>query len=1448
MSLNDSEAEFTTDNARNVQRRIRQRSRSGNPRPLIRMRGFNEVNNLILDATARSEAGLRRVAPPLRSIFNNIRNRYGNGYVEPSLQRIRVQYPTVGMMMEHNYLRGFANEIVITPPTDYNNVDIVHFMVDFQPVVESIIQMYMIGDFAMRVMLVLDVKIEIKPDVVDRGGEIENRWISSKAARLNDPYNHRFVLQDLWNQLINAINEKLGGGSAERIVSFDNLMIKFGYYSPTSAAAGSWIAVSKALNASGSVWNPKNSDNKCFLWCLLMHYHYEVLKLPKFNDPTDIDQYRKYVVDPNLTFNIASELTPLITTEDFKFNISTGVDRFQALNPNYAINVFSYDLNEKHHKAKGRLRVYPGIDRPYVVNLCLVSDEKQQHLLYIHNFNRFMTTGKHHTDHWCLPCMRAFTSASKLEMHRKYCNIKESEPTLVTFPKKSKSKVKFKHHSHLIETPYYITADIESINKRVRYNLETCKDEIVPDDDTDLQVDNTALPGEKTVFQYQQRAYSIGFYLVNTKDYTKNGPLQIIYAKTEEELNTIGTQFFTALLNLYKTLDLPRFHKYKKNNQEDIDCNPELENCCSECDSEQTNFIHSGWKLPIFVHNLSGYDGHFFVQWLTNEQSIAPLYNISSKKGRNGKYDEIYIIPNNQENYKTIVVGNFRFVDSLAFFKDSLDGLVNVLMGRSKDDNKKMHELNKIYVVHQSDALRKQIDELRNKINKQEQIGKEKFKFTQQEFFNIGKNVYYTNRNEAFDHCLQKGEFPYEYLKRVDQFKETQLPPASAYANKLRRSEGLTYEEYAKEQDKWKLFNMKTFQDMHDLYLSLDVVLLADVLENYRVNMRNMFKIDYTWYISLPSYGLDALLNYGFINRQGNRERIVLDVFHDNADQTNMFNIVHENIRGGISVISHRYSKAINKYIEHNILVEDPNESIAYNMYYDCNQLYGTGMSGLLPYNNFKAIDVTINLEYSTPEFIQSLDDEGENGYFYLVDLDYPAELHDLHSDYPLCPVRKTVKKSEFSSRTNKVMNEHQLNYTATPKLCGTLEPKRMYLTLYCNLKFALQKGMKLVKVHAVIKFRQERWMKDFIDRCVQLRNDSQSQFEKDLAKLVANSVYGKMLEDQLGRVVVKLIKDQENNVPFQTCLASPYFSKFFTIANNPDLVGVCMKTKECEVNKPISVGFAILEISKLIMQKFWYDCIKPRYGDKVKLLMTDTDSFEMRIETNDFYRDLLEPDNPIAKVMDYSNYGGIPYGYTLIRTKHLEHFNNFYECLASQNWLEAFDYDEDYQIISFDKANKVAIDEFISTCRMIPYIYDNPNIHPFIIPPHILLHGLYPENNKKVGCFKDESAGQIIKEFYGLKPKMYSNMFQYDYNKKIAKGVPRRNLELDVTHNDYAEALKNNRLKFIDYTKLGSQNHAMHVIEVVNRLGLSGFDTKRYILEDNIHTLPFGHKDIPLN
>ena len=78
------------------------------------------------------------------------------------------------------------------------------------------------------------------------------------------------------------------------------------------------------------------------------------------------------------------------------------------------------------------------------------------------------------------------------------------------------------------------------------------------------------------------------------------------------------------------------------------------------------------------------------------------------------------------------------------------------------------------------------------------------------------------------------------------------------------------------------------------------------------------------------------------------------------------------------------------------------------------------------------------------------------------------------------------------------------------------------------------------------------------------------------------------------------------------------------------------MKKTEVKMNKPIYLGQAILDISKTLMYEFWYDYIKPKYGDKARLCYTDTDSFIMHIKTDDFYKDI---NNDVDKWFDTSNY-----------------------------------------------------------------------------------------------------------------------------------------------------------------------------------------------------------------
>ena len=124
-----------------------------------------------------------------------------------------------------------------------------------------------------------------------------------------------------------------------------------------------------------------------------------------------------------------------------------------------------------------------------------------------------------------------------------------------------------------------------------------------------------------------------------------------------------------------------------------------------------------------------------------------------------------------------------------------------------------------------------------------------------------------------------------------------------------------------------------------------------------------------------------------------------------------MYLKVEDSIRGGISMITHKYAKANNKYMV------DYNKSKPSNyiIYLDANNLYGWSMSQPLPYGNYQ-YDTEIN-KY-TPEYIMNMADRSSDGAFLVVDLEYPKELHDYHNDYPLAPQRKKVTKEMLSNKT----------------------------------------------------------------------------------------------------------------------------------------------------------------------------------------------------------------------------------------------------------------------------------------------------------------------------------------------------------------------------------------------------------------------------------------------
>ncbi|GBC41398.2 uncharacterized protein LOC110455379 [Rhizophagus irregularis DAOM 181602=DAOM 197198] len=293
--------------------------------------------------------------------------------------------------------------------------------------------------------------------------------------------------------------------------------------------------------------------------------------------------------------------------------------------------------------------------------------------------------------------------------------------------------------------------------------------------------------------------------------------------------------------------------------------------------------------------------------------------------------DDIDPIPYNMEKYMAFKLGSLRFIDSLQFMKSSLDKLAS-------------------------------------------NLGAEKCRAQE------CSNPQHLWRIDA-------GVYLYEYMDDWKKFEKTSLPPKGAFYSKLNETH-ISDKEYEYAQYIWEKAGCKTMQDYHDIYLKTDVLLLADIFQNFREMALKKYGLDPLWYYSTPGFAWDALFLI-----TGQRLDLITD--------QDMYMMVEQGLRGGISMVSKRYARANNPGMgEGKWTADKPKSSI---LYLDANNLYGWAMLQYLPTGNFHWIKEENELSNIQRQIESNeIPDDSSEGYILKVKLEYPQALHSQHTDYPL--------------------------------------------------------------------------------------------------------------------------------------------------------------------------------------------------------------------------------------------------------------------------------------------------------------------------------------------------------------------------------------------------------------------------------------------------------------
>ena len=464
------------------------------------------------------------------------------------------------------------------------------------------------------------------------------------------------------------------------------------------------------------------------------------------------------------------------------------IDRFESQNPEISITILGYNKDERVYPLK--ISRYIGCEHDIV--LLLIKDGENSHYCLVKNLSALMASQINNhkgSRNFCLNCFNGFNTPETLNKHKEYCYNNECVKIVMPPPG---TYLRFKNFLHSEKAPFTIYADFES--KIIE--MDNC------DPDPNKSYTKKYQKHEPVSFCYYIKSFNESVYESRIRSYIKTKPedpdaMNVFIKWLEDDVKDIAN--IKPMKMIFTEEDKKQFNKAS-------DCwicgeylgNDRVRDHChftGRYRGPAHNSCNLKYRKPnsvsVFFHNLSGYDSHLFIK----------------KLGSPDEKENIDCIPNNEEKYisfsKTIRTGQYT--------------------------NKKGEIKNKTFKIVFKESLKFMSSSLGALVNN---LPKDAF---------INLNKYYTP--EEAELIKQKGFYPYEYMDTEEKLKNTKLPPREAFYSKL-SGRGITEKDYKHAQNVWNTFNMKTFKDYHELYNETDVLLLADVFENFRDLCLKIYGLD----------------------------------------------------------------------------------------------------------------------------------------------------------------------------------------------------------------------------------------------------------------------------------------------------------------------------------------------------------------------------------------------------------------------------------------------------------------------------------------------------------------------------------------------------------------------------------------------------------------------------